>query len=211
MSIKIYNTLTRKKEDFQPLIDGKVGMYVCGPTVYSNAHVGHAMSALVFDIIRRYFAYRSYQVKFVMNYTDVDDKIIRRANEQGADPFKLAEGYIQQYAQNMIDLNVLPASVNPRATQEMGQIIEMISGLIEKGYAYAVDGDVYFRVDATRITASSRRASWRICRLGRASRWTSARCTPWISPCGNPPNPASPHGKAPGDWAARAGISSAPP
>jgi cysteinyl-tRNA synthetase len=147
MSIKIYNTLSRKKEDFQPLIDGKVGMYVCGPTVYSNAHVGHAMSALVFDIIRRYFAYRSYQVKFVMNYTDVDDKIIRRANEQGADPFKLAEGYIQQYAQNMIDLNVLPASVNPRATQEMGQIIEMISGLIEKGYAYAVDGDVYFRVE----------------------------------------------------------------
>ncbi len=147
MSIKIYNTLTRKKEDFQPLIAGKVGMYVCGPTVYSNAHVGHAMSALVFDIIRRYFAYRGYDVKFVMNYTDVDDKIIRRANEQGVDPFKLAEDYIQQYAQNMIDLNVLPASVNPRATQEMGQIIEMIAGLIEKGYAYAVDGDVYFRVE----------------------------------------------------------------
>jgi cysteinyl-tRNA synthetase len=147
MSIKIYNTLTRKKEDFQPLIAGKVGMYVCGPTVYSNAHVGHAMSALVFDIIRRYFAYRGYNVKFVMNYTDVDDKIIRRANEQGEDPFKLAEGYIQQYAQNMLDLNVLPASVNPRATQEMGQIIEMIFGLIEKGYAYAVDGDVYFRVE----------------------------------------------------------------
>jgi cysteinyl-tRNA synthetase len=147
MSIKIYNTLTRKKEEFQPLIAGKVGMYVCGPTVYSNAHVGHAMSALVFDIIRRYFAYRGYQVKFVMNYTDVDDKIIRRANEQGVDPFKLAEGYIQQYAQNMIDLNVLPASVNPRATQEMGQIIEIITGLIDKGYAYAVDGDVYFRVE----------------------------------------------------------------
>ena len=113
MSIKIYNTLTRKKEDFQPLIDGKVRMYVCGPTVYTNAHVGHAMSALVFDIIRRYFDYRGYQVKLVMNFTDVDDKIIHRANEQGADPFKLAEGYIQEYAQNMIDLNVLPAIGQP--------------------------------------------------------------------------------------------------
>lgn len=146
MSIKLYNTLTRKKEVFEPLADGKVGMYVCGPTVYSNAHVGHAMSALVFDIIRRYFTYRGYQVKFVMNYTDVDDKIIKRANEQGVDPFKLANGYIEQYAQNMLDLNVLPASVNPRATQEMGQIIAIIQGLIDKDYAYPVDGDVYFRV-----------------------------------------------------------------
>ncbi len=147
MTIKIYNTLTRKKEEFEPLIAGKVGMYVCGPTVYSNAHVGHAMSALVFDIIRRYFAYCGYTVKFVMNYTDVDDKIINRAAQQGVDPFKLAEGYIQQYAQQMMDLNILPASVNPRATREMGQIITMIEGLIGKGYAYPVDGDVYFRVE----------------------------------------------------------------
>jgi cysteinyl-tRNA synthetase len=147
MTIKIYNTLSHKKEGFEPLIAGKIGMYVCGPTVYSNAHVGHAMSALVFDIIRRYFAYCGYTVKFVMNYTDVDDKIINRAAQQGVDPFKLAEGYIQQYAQQMMDLNILPASVNPRATREMGQIITMIEGLIEKGYAYPVGGDVYFRVE----------------------------------------------------------------
>ncbi len=147
MGIKIYNTLSRKKEDLVTLKPKKVSMYVCGPTVYSNAHVGHAMSALVFDIIRRYMAYRGYEVTFVMNYTDVDDKIIMRAREKKEDPFELAEGYIQQYAQHMIDLNVLPASVNPRATQEMGQIIAMIKGLIDLGYAYAVDGDVYFRVE----------------------------------------------------------------
>jgi cysteinyl-tRNA synthetase len=147
MGIKIYNTLSRKKEDFVTLKPKKVSMYVCGPTVYSNAHVGHAMSALVFDIIRRYLEYRGYEVTFVMNYTDVDDKIIMRAREKKEDPFKLAEGYIQQYAQHMIDLNVLPASVNPRATQEMGQIIAMIKGLIDLGYAYPVDGDVYFRVE----------------------------------------------------------------
>lgn len=147
MGIKIYNTLNRKKEDFVTLKPSKVSMYVCGPTVYSNAHVGHAMSALVFDIIRRYLAYRGYDVKFVMNYTDVDDKIINRAKEKNEDPFKLAEGYIQQYAQHMIDLNVLPATINPRATQEMGQIISMIKGLIDLGYAYEVEGDVYFRVE----------------------------------------------------------------
>ena len=121
-------------------------MYVCGPTVYSKAHVGHAMSAMVFDIIRRYLEYRGYEVHYLMNFTDVDDKIIARANEQGVDPFKLAEGYIHDYEQNLSDLNIKPATFNPRATQEIDQIIAMISGLIEKGYAYPVEGDVYFRV-----------------------------------------------------------------
>ncbi len=146
MALRIYNTFTHQKEVFQPIIAGKVSMYVCGPTVYSKAHVGHAMSALVFDIIRRYLAYRGYAVRHVMNFTDVDDKIIRRANEQGIDPFELAEGYIREFQQNLKDLNILPATVNPRATQEMDQIIRMISGLVEKGAAYPVDGDVYFRV-----------------------------------------------------------------
>ncbi|MHC1785415.1 MAG: cysteine--tRNA ligase [Anaerolineaceae bacterium] len=146
MGIRIYNTLTRKKDEFQPLKPGQVSMYVCGPTVYSKAHVGHAMSALVFDVIRRYFQYRGFKVLHVMNFTDVDDKIINRANLQKVDPFDLAEGYIQEFRQNLNDLNILPATVNPRATQEMDQILKMIKGLIEKGYAYAVDGDVYFRV-----------------------------------------------------------------
>jgi cysteinyl-tRNA synthetase len=146
MGIRIYNTLTRKKENLQTLNPGEVSMYVCGPTVYSKAHVGHAMSALVFDVIKRYFLYREYKVMHVMNFTDVDDKIIVRANQQGVDPFQLAEGYIQEFRQNLEDLNILPATINPRATQEMDQILTMIQGLIDKGCAYAVDGDVYFRV-----------------------------------------------------------------
>ncbi len=146
--LRLYNTQTRKKEEFQTLEKGKVRMYVCGPTVYDNAHVGHAMSALVFDVVRRYLQYRGYDVNFVMNFTDVDDKIINRANELGVDPFELAEGYIKAYKEHLDDLNILPATVNPRATEPktMKQILAMIEGLIEKGYAYTVNGDAYFRV-----------------------------------------------------------------
>ena len=147
MGIKIYNTLTRKKEAFETLEPVKVRMYVCGPTVYSKAHVGHAMSAMVFDIIRRYLEYRGYNVQHVMNYTDVDDKIIARANQLGEDPLQLAQRYIKDYDQNLRDLNILPATSNPRATQTMDEIQAMVQGLIDKGYAYAADnGDVYFRV-----------------------------------------------------------------
>lgn len=146
MSIKIYNTLTRKKEALETLEPGTVRMYVCGPTVYSKAHVGHAMSALVFDIIRRYLEYRGYRVVHAMNFTDVDDKIIIRAQQQGVDPFELAEGYIREFAQNLKDLNILPATIQPRATREIDNIIDMVQKLIDKGYAYPMDGDVYFRV-----------------------------------------------------------------
>jgi len=145
--LRLYNSLTRKKEDFQTLEPGVVKMYVCGVTVYNDAHVGHAMSALVFDIIRRYLEYKGYRVHHVMNYTDVDDKIINRANQLGEDPFTLAQRYIDDYNQNLSDLNILPATSNPRATQTMDKIQAMIQGLIEKGYAYpAANGDVYFRV-----------------------------------------------------------------
>ena len=145
--LRLYNTLSRKKEDFQTLEPGVVKMYVCGVTVYNEAHVGHAMSALVFDIIRRYLEYKGYQVRHVMNYTDVDDKIINRANQLGEDPLALAQRYIDDYNQNLSDLNVLPATSNPRATQTMKEIQAMVSGLIEKGHAYAApNGDVYFRV-----------------------------------------------------------------
>ena len=146
MGLKIYNTLSRKKENFETIEPGKVRMYVCGVTVYNKAHVGHAMSALVFDILRRYLEYRGYQVNHVTNFTDVDDKIINRAAQLGVDPFALAEGYIQELKRNFADLNILPASAYPRATQEMDTIIKMISDLIAKGYAYAAGGDVYFRV-----------------------------------------------------------------
>jgi cysteinyl-tRNA synthetase len=144
--MKVYNTLTRSIEEFKTLKPDKVSMYVCGPTVYAKAHIGHAMSALVFDIIRRYFEFKGYEVRHVMNFTDVDDKIILRANEKGMDPFTLGEMYIHEFEEHLAAFNILPATVNPRATREMDQIITMISGLIEKGFAYPVDGDVYFRV-----------------------------------------------------------------
>src|SRR5512143_3710024 len=145
--LRIYNTLTRKTEDFQTLEPNLVKLYVCGVTVYNDAHVGHAMSALVFDIIRRYLEYCGYTVRHVMNFTDVDDKIINRANQLGQDPFKLAQHYIDDYIQNLRDLNVLPATANPRATQTVKEIIHMIQELGERGFAYAPsNGDVYFRV-----------------------------------------------------------------
>jgi cysteinyl-tRNA synthetase len=145
--LRVYNTLNRKKEEFQTLEPDVVKMYVCGPTVYSDAHIGHAMSAIVFDVARRYLEYRGYQVKFVMNFTDVDDKIINRANKLGVDPHALAESYIVAFRKHLEDLNILPATVNPRATQTMDKILSMIQGLIDKGFAYpAKNGDVYFRV-----------------------------------------------------------------
>jgi cysteinyl-tRNA synthetase len=147
MALRIYNTLTRQKEDFETLQPGKVSMYVCGPTVYDKAHIGHGMSALVFDIIRRYLQYCGYEVRHVMNYTDVDDKIIQRANAIGENPVKLAELYIEEFKHHLEDLNVLPATLNPRATREIPQIVQMIEDLGENDYAYVVVGDVYFRVN----------------------------------------------------------------
>ncbi|MBV6450627.1 MAG: Cysteine--tRNA ligase [Anaerolineales bacterium] len=145
--IRLYNTLTRKKEDFVTLEPNRVKLYVCGVTVYNDAHVGHAMSAIVFDIVRRYLEYRGYEVKHVMNYTDVDDKIINRANALGEDPLKLSQRYIEDYAKNLSDLNVLPATSNPQVSKTMPLIIKFIEGLIEKEHAYpAPNGDVYFRV-----------------------------------------------------------------
>lgn len=146
MSLRVYNTLSRKKEIFETLEPDQVFMYVCGPTVYDNAHVGHAMSSMVFDIIRRYLEYSGYAVRHVMNYTDVDDKIIMRAQFEEVDAVELAERYIEQYAQHLRDLNILPATVYPRVSTEMENIIQVVRGLIDKGYAYEVEGDVYFRV-----------------------------------------------------------------
>jgi cysteinyl-tRNA synthetase len=146
MAQRIYNTLSRRKEDLQTLQDGVVSMYVCGPTVYDKAHVGHAMSTLIYDIIRRYLEYRGYQVRHVMNYTDVDDKVILRANELGVDPLELAREHLNEYDEHIAALNVLPASVYPRATQEIDHIISMVERLIESDHAYVVDGDVYYRV-----------------------------------------------------------------
>jgi cysteinyl-tRNA synthetase len=147
MPLRVYNTLTRDKSEFETIEKDKVRMYVCGPTVYDSAHVGHAMSALVFDVVRRYLMYLGYDVHYVMNYTDVDDKIIERANALGEDPQELAEKYITEFRKNLDDLNILPATENPRATNEIPQIIDMVARLLENDSAYVADGDVYFRVE----------------------------------------------------------------
>jgi cysteinyl-tRNA synthetase len=140
--------LTRQVRAFEPLEPGKVRLYVCGPTVYAPAHVGHAMSSIVFDVIRRWLEYRGFEVLHVMNYTDVEDKIIQRARELGVEPMALAEGHLQEYERHLRELNVLPPKVEPRASHEMDTILRMVQGLIERGAAYAVDGDIYFRVAA---------------------------------------------------------------
>jgi cysteinyl-tRNA synthetase len=147
MGLVIYNTLSRQKEPFETIEPGKVRMYVCGPTVYDKAHVGHAMSSVVFDVLRRYLQYRGYEVRHVMNYTDVEDKVIRRAQEMGVDPLQLAEKYIEEYDDHLHALNILPASVFPRASEEIATIVKMVQGLVDGGYAYVANGDVYFRVE----------------------------------------------------------------
>ena len=147
MSIKVYNTLSRKKEEFKTLQPGKVSMYVCGPTVYDKAHVGHAMSALVFDIVRRYLEFQDFEVRHVTNYTDIDDKIIQRAAVEGVESVEVAQRYIDEFDQHLKDLNILPAAEYPRATEEINRIIEGVADLVDKGIAYPQDGDVYYRVE----------------------------------------------------------------
>ena len=143
--MQIYNTLTRKKEEFKPLVPGKVSMYVCGPTVYNYIHIGNARSAIAFDTIRRYLEYRGYDVKYVSNFTDVDDKMINEARAEGITVGQLAEKFIAAYLEDTTALNIKPASLHPRATEEIANIIAFIEKLIDQGYAYEAEGDVYYR------------------------------------------------------------------
>jgi cysteinyl-tRNA synthetase len=145
MSIQIYNTLTRKKEPFHPIEENKVKMYVCGPTVYNYIHIGNARPAIVFDTVRRYFEFRGYDVQYVSNFTDVDDKLIKAANELGEDVPTIAERFIQAYFEDVSALGCKKADVHPRVTENMDDIIHFIEKLIEKGYAYESEGDVYFK------------------------------------------------------------------
>ena len=142
--IKVYNTLTKKKEEFKPLVAGKVKMYVCGPTVYNFFHIGNGRTFIVFDTIRRYFEYRGYEVEFVQNFTDIDDKMIKRANEENTTVKEVGDKYIKEYYEDADNLNIERATVNPRATEYITQIIDFVKGLVDKGFAYEVDGDVYF-------------------------------------------------------------------
>ena len=143
--MKIFNTLTRRKDEFVPLEEGKVRMYVCGPTVYNYIHIGNARPMIVFDTVRRYFEYKGYDVNYVSNFTDVDDKIIKKANEEGVDASVISERFIKEAQKDMADMNVKEATYHPKATEEIDGMIDMIQTLINKGHAYAVDGTVYFK------------------------------------------------------------------
>lgn len=145
MSIRLFNTRSRQKEEFIPLEPGKVKMYVCGPTVYNYIHIGNARPAIVFDTLRRYLQYRGYQVTFVQNITDVDDKLIRAANEENTTVKEIADRYTEAYNADLASLNVLPPDIQPRVMQTIPEIICFVEGLIEKGFAYESEGDVYFR------------------------------------------------------------------
>ena len=145
--MQLYNTMTRRKENFEPIRPGKVGMYACGITAYDLSHIGHARSAVVFDVLTRYLRHIGYDVTFVRNFTDVDDKIINRANKEGKTSTEIAETYIAAFHEDMDRLNVCRADVEPRATEYIQEMQELVERLIEKGHAYAVpSGDVYFRV-----------------------------------------------------------------
>ena len=147
--MKIFNTLSRRKEEFVPLTPGEVKMYVCGPTVYNLIHIGNARPMIVFDTVRRYFEYKGYTVRYVSNFTDVDDKIIKKANEEGVDADTISKRYIAECKKDMEGMNVKPATVHPLATEEIDGMEDMIETLIEKNHAYvAQDGTVYFRTSS---------------------------------------------------------------
>src|SRR5947208_6090053 len=143
MTIRVYNTLSREKEPFQTVAPGKVGMYLCGPTVYKPSHLGHMVGPVIFDTVKRYLTYLGYEVKFVVNITDVDDKLIVEAPKQGISVSELAERVTKDYVENLKKLNVTSIDLMPRATHYIGEILDIISGLIAKGFAYPAGGDVY--------------------------------------------------------------------
>ncbi|MDD6237297.1 MAG: cysteine--tRNA ligase, partial [Clostridiales bacterium] len=143
--MKIFNTLSRQKEEFVPLTPNEVKMYACGPTVYNYIHIGNARPICVFDVLRRYFEYRGYKVTFCQNFTDVDDKIIRKANEEGVSSLEISERFIKEYQTDAKGLNVKAATVHPKVTENIDKIIDIVQTLVDKGYAYPSNGDVYFR------------------------------------------------------------------
>lgn len=144
--MKLFNTLTKKKEAFVPIEPGKIKMYACGPTVYNYFHIGNARTFMTFDAMRRYFQYRGYEVTFVQNFTDVDDKIIQKAKEENISSFEVSEKYIKEYFKDAASLGILPADIHPKVTETIPEIIQLIVELVEKGYAYPMNGDVYFDV-----------------------------------------------------------------
>ena len=206
--MKLFNTMSRRKEEFVPLEEGKVRMYVCGPTVYNLIHIGNARPMIIFDTVRRYLEYKGYEVNYVSNFTDVDDKIIKKAIEEGVSSEEISQRYIAECKKDMAGMNVKPATTHPLATQEIDGMIDMIQTLIDKGYAYPVaDGTVYFRVKKFLIKI------WMICSpvsvLCRYPAKTRKKIH-WISYSGNRKKKENHSGNLHGATEDRDGTSSAP-
>ena len=212
--MKIFNTLSRRKEEFVPLTPGEVKMYVCGPTVYNLIHIGNARPMIVFDTVRRYFEYKGYDVKYVSNFTDVDDKIIKKAIEEGVDADTVSKRYIEECKKDMAAMNVKPATVHPQATQEICGMLEMIQTLIDKGHAYvAKDGTVYFRTNSFKEYGKLSHKNLDELQSGfREIKVTGeeGRKTQVISCCGSRKRKGSLSGSHHGATDVRAGILSAP-
>ena len=210
--MKIYNTMTRQKEEFVPMVPGEAKIYACGPTVYNFIHIGNARPICVFDVLRRYLEYRGMNVTFVQNFTDIDDKIIRKANEEGTDYLTVSRRYMEEYKKDAAGLNVRPATVHPLATENIDEIIAIISTLVEKGYAYPAEMGTYISVPVSLMnTANCPISRWKICRRVPASAWVKSKKMRWILLCGRAVNPANPIGNPPGAKAVPVGILNAAP
>src|SRR6185437_10972625 len=209
--LKLFNTLTGRQEGFEPIEPKVVRMYVCGVTVYDYCHIGHARSALVFDVLRRYLEYSGYAVTFVKNFTDVDDKIIKRANEQGVSCDAVTTKYIQAYHEDMGKLRIRAATGEPKATEHIADIVQLTERLIKKGWHTWWMGMCILRSRNIRNTEGCQGDDSRTCKPVLVWRWMNENITRWILPCGRTVSRESRHGKAPGGEGDQAGISSAPP
>ena len=207
--MKIYNTMSKRKEEFVPLEEGKVKMYVCGPTVYNYIHIGNARPMIVFDTVRRYFEYKNYDVNYVSNFTDVDDKIIKKANEEGVTAEEISQRYIAECKKDMDGMNIEPATKNPLATEEIDGMISMIETLIEKGYAYEKNGTVYYRTRKFKDYGKLSHKNLDDLQSGGRALLVTVRMKKkihWILYYGNQRKRASRHGNLHGERGVRDGI-----
>lgn len=211
MTINIYNTLTRKKEIFEPVEPGKVKMYVCGPTVYDYCHIGHARSVVTFDVVARYLRDQGFDVIYVRNFTDVDDKIIARANERGMDSRELSEEFIRAFYKDMDALNVERADFEPRVTEFIEPIKEFVARLIEREKPTRLTAMCIIPWNPSANTANSREESLKTWKPARGWMWMNGNTIPLILLCGNRQSPGNPFGKVPGEKAVPDGISNARP
>ena len=207
----IYNSKTRKKEELVTIQPGKVGIYACGPTVYDYFHIGNARPFIVFDVLRRYLEHRGYEVKFVQNFTDIDDKMIRRANQEGITVKELGDRFIQEYYQDAAALGIRKATVHPRATEHIGDIIKLVKTLQNKGFAYEVNGDVYFDVKKNAAYGKLSGQNMDDLEAGARIDVDDVKHNPADFALWRPRSPANLPGTAPGAWAGPAGTSNAAP